>query len=388
MVNNGLGHATGDTLLREVADRLKVCVREADTVARIGSDEFIIVLEGLACEDQAFLVAEKLLKAMENPFPTSKQEFFLGCSIGISLFPGDGDNAKSLISNADKALRLVKTQGRNGVQGYNAVKANCNNGPLVLDTDLRLALKRDELLLHYQPQIDLLSGKILGLEALLRWQHPRLGFVSPMEFIPLAEETGLITAIDEWVLRAACSQARMWQDAGLPSLRMAVNLSPYHFIRAGLPQQIGEILSETGLDGRYLALEITERLLIQDLERAVTIAHKLKTMGIQLAIDDFGTGYSSLNYLRCLPIDCLKIDRSFVNNITIDRDGAAIAAAIIAIAHNLKLEAIAEGVETEAQLALLKSQCCDALQGYYFSRPLPPREMANLLRSHHSKSSS
>jgi EAL domain-containing protein (putative c-di-GMP-specific phosphodiesterase class I) len=305
---------------------------------------------------------------------------FINCSIGVSLFPHDGHDAHSLLRNAAIALRRVKSQGRNAAQRYNPLMNNHSSELLALDTDLHRALTRGELKLYYQPQIDLQSGAIIGLEALLRWRHPRRGLVPPAQFIPLAEATGLITALDEWALRTACDQAKAWQAMGLAGLRIAVNLSSYQFLRAALPERIAQILVETGLDSTCLTLELTESLLIQDVEQAVIISRQLKEMGIQLAIDDFGIGYSSLNYLKRFPIDCLKIDRSFVNDITTDPDDAMIAAAIIAIAHSLQLSVIAEGVETAEQLSFLRAQGCDAMQGYYFSRPLPVAQVTALLQ--------
>lgn len=384
MINDSLGHAIGDVLLQTVAARLKACMREGDTMARLGGDEFVIVL----LEDQlgkwpqelvSSTLAYRILEVLEQPFSLKGRELFISCSIGISLFPGDGEDPQTLLQNADAAMYRAKQQGRNGVQFYTQNMNARALERLELEKDLRYALKRQELELYYQPQVDLEHGQIIGMEVLLRWHHPQRGWVSPAQFIPLAEETGLIVPIGEWVLRTACAQARAWQDQGLPAVCIGVNLSARQFLQVDLIDLVARVLQETGLAPTCLELEITEGLLMQDVERAIDTLGVLRSMGVRLSIDDFGTGYSSLNYLKRFPIDRLKIDKSFVNDIIIDADNAAIVLAVIAMAHSLRLKVIAEGVETETQLAFLRSKNCDEIQGYYFSRPLPATEMAALL---------
>lgn len=384
MVNDSLGHGAGDVLLQTMAERLKASVRKGDTVARLGGDEFVLVLENLSQENHAAMVAGKVLETMRQPFTLEEQEIFVTCSIGISLFPKDGDDRQTLLKNADIALHRSKEGGRNTIQFYAAEMNVRTLERLTLENHLRRALERRELVLHYQPQVDLSTGRMVGLEALLRWQHPELGIISPAEFIPLAEEIGVIVPLGEWALRQACTQMKTWQDEGLPALPVAVNLSARQFIQAGLTELVGRTLEETGLEARYLELEITESLLMKDMEGAVVTLRALKAMGLGLAIDDFGTGYSSLSYLKRFPLDRLKIDQSFVRDITTDPDDAAIALAVIAMAHSLRLKVIAEGVETEAQLTFLRTRGCDEIQGYYFSPPLPAEEMAALLQTNHT----
>jgi len=380
-VNDSLGHAAGDALLKAVAARLTTCVREGDTVARLGGDEFVIVLEELPQADLATLLACKVLEVMKAHFTLAGQEFFVNCSIGISLFPKDGQDGPTLLKNADTAMYRAKERGRNMIQFYAAEMNARAFERLTLENGLRHALEAGELMLHYQPQVDLASSQIIGMEALLRWRHLKLGMIAPAEFIPLAEATGLIVPIGEWVLKTACAQIRAWQEAGLPALTVAVNLSTRQFMQAGLTDKIAEILTETGLDAHYLELEITESLLMQDVQGAIDIMRTLKARGVKLAIDDFGTGYSSLTYLKRFPVDRLKIDQSFVRDITTDPDDAAITQAVIAMAHSLRLKVIAEGVETEAQLAFLRSRDCNEAQGFHFSRPLPPDEATAWLLS-------
>ncbi len=381
VINDSLGHTGGDELLQAVAHRLQTCVRVTDTVARLGGDEFVIVLEGLSKDESTVTITRKVLDAMSVPFTVADQEVFVNCSIGIGQFPKDGDDAQTLLKNADTALHRVKAQGRNGFQFYTAAMNARASERLALETSLRRALEREELTLYYQPQVDLKSGGVIGLEALLRWRHPHLGLLLPATLVPLAEETGLIIAIGEWVLRSACAQAKDWQNTGQPVLPIAVNLSARQFMQADLTDRVIQILEDSGLPNGYLKLEVTESLLMQDVERAVMILQDFKSQGIQLAIDDFGIGYSSLNHLKRFPIDWLKIDRSFVRDITTDPDDAAITATVIDMAHHLKLGVIAEGVETEAQLSFLTSRSCNAIQGYFFSPPLTAQDAAALLRN-------
>lgn len=380
LINDSLGHGAGDALLQAVAERLTASVHRDDTVARLGSDEFVIVLENLADEESVAVAARKSMTALETPFVVNHQELFIDCSIGISVFPRDGNTAETLIKNADAALHRAKERGRRSLQFYTAEMNARIIERLTLENGLRHALEGGELELHYQPQVDLVNGRIIGVEALLRWRHPQWGMISPGEFIPLAEANGLIVPMGEWALRIACTQARAWQVAGLPEISVSVNLSSRQFAQADLIDRLAQILRETTLDASHLELEITESLLMEDVEGAIVILKALKDMGVHLAIDDFGTGYSSLNYLKRFPIDRLKIDQSFVRDITTDPGDAAIAQAVISLAHSLRLKVTAEGVESKTQLSFLKTRSCDEAQGYYFGRPIPAEEMAILLQ--------
>ncbi len=379
-INDTLGHDAGDVLLKSVAERLVSGLRRVDTVARLGGDEFAVILEGIRRPEEAATVAQKLLTAMARPFTLDGQEVFVGLSVGIAMYREGGEDAKTLIRNADAAMYRAKEQGRNNFQFYKPEFNIQVLERLALESSLRRALEREAFLLYYQPQVDLASGRIIGMEALLRWQHPERGLMSPAEFIPVAEETGLIVPIGEWVLRQACTQNRAWQAAGLPPVRVAVNLSARQFRQRALAGTIARILNETGLDPQYLELELTESLLMENTQASSSILAELKAMGLQIAIDDFGTGYSSLSYLKRFPIDTLKIDQSFVAEITTDPDNAAIVIAIIALAHSLRLKVIAEGVETEDQLAFLRAQRCHMSQGYLFCRPLPAEALTPWLR--------
>ncbi len=379
-VNDGLGHSAGDALLQAVGTRLKSSSRKIDTVARLGGDEFVIVLENIRHESQVTSIACKVRKALEKPYIIEGHECFITCSIGISLFPKDGRDAETLLKNADVAMYKAKEKGRNNIQYYSQEMNLHSRERLLLEHELRHAIERQQLVLHFQPQMELKTGKMLGVEALLRWQHPQRGLIPPADFIPLAEETGLIISIGEWVIQTAAKQTKTWHDNGLPQLRVAINLSPRQFMEKNVTDMIADILKQSELDPYYMELEITENLIMRDLDNAVTTLQTLKSMGVQLAIDDFGTGYSSLNYLKRFPIDRLKIDQSFVRDIDTDPDDAAISSAVIAMAHNMKLKVIAEGVETEAQLNYLKSHFCDEVQGYYFSRPLPANEITAVLK--------
>jgi diguanylate cyclase (GGDEF)-like protein/PAS domain S-box-containing protein len=379
-INDSLGHDAGDLLLVQVAARLSGSVREGDTVARQGGDEFVLVLSELKTEDDVPGVAQKILKMMSAPFVISGRELYVTCSIGIATYPKDGEDRQTLLKNADAAMYRAKETGRNNVQYY-ATEMNIKAMErLVLEHDLRHALERDEFLLHYQPQVDLRTGEIAGMEALVRWQHPELGLIPPARFIPVAEDSGLIVALGEWVLRTACAQNKAWQLAGLSPLSVAVNLSARQFRQPDLVEKVAAILGETGLDPAHLELELTESLVMQDVEKTIVTLGRLKAMGVQLSVDDFGTGYSSLSYLKRFPIDTLKIDQSFVRDITTDPDDAAIAKSIISMAHDMQLKVIAEGVETEDQKNILQQRHCDEMQGYFFSRPVPAAEFEKLLR--------
>lgn len=379
-VNDGLGHAAGDTLLRAAATRLLACGRGEDTIARLDGDTFVIVLENLHREDHVVRFAQKILEALALSFHIESHECFITASVGVSLYPKDGQNMETLLKNADSAMHRAKDNGRDTIQFYSQDMHVRALERLTLEQSLRYALERNELELHYQPQMDLHHGRIIGVEALLRWRHAQRGLIPPAEFVPLAEETGLIEVIGEWALRTACQQARLWQREGLPPLRMAVNLSPRQFLRPGLVEMIDQILKETGLEPGHLDLEITEGLLMKDVEGNIATLRALKRIGVHLSIDDFGTGYSSLSYLRRFPIDQLKIDRSFVNDVVTNQDNTAIALAVIAMAHSMRLKVIAEGVENPAQLAFLQKHLCDEMQGYYLSHPKPARQISALLR--------
>ncbi len=378
-VNEGLGHTAGDALLRAVAARLLSCGRKEDTIVRVGGDELICMLEGLRQEDQVANFAQKLVKTLEAPFQIESHECFITASVGVCLFPKDGDDVETLLKNADTAMYRAKENGRDNIQFYARDMHIRALERLMMEQDLRHALERQELELHYQPQMDLREGRIIGVEALLRWRHPLHGLLSPLKFVPLAEETGLIESIGEWVLRTACQQAKAWQQQGLPVLRMAVNLSPRQFLRPGMTSMVARILAETDLEPQNLDLEITESLLMKDVEDSIATMHALKAIGVRLSIDDFGTGYSSLNYLKQFPIDQLKIDKSFLHEVMDSQDDAAITLAIIAMAHSLRLTVIAEGVENETQQVFLHANQCDEIQGYHLSRPVPPQQIPALL---------
>jgi len=378
-VNDSLGHAAGDRLIQHVAERLRTCLREGDTVARLGGDEFTLLLPGVAQVVDAARVAEKVLDALRAPFLIEDRELLATASIGISLYPEDGRDADTLVKNADAGMYRAKQQGRDNYQlcapALNATALE----RLALEGSLRHAVGQDELVLHYQPVLDVASGRVRAMEALLRWRHPELGLVPPADFIPLAEMTGLIIAFSPWVLRTACAQARAWQDAGHPGLGVAVNLSARQFQHPDLPGQVKRALEETKLEARFLELEISETSAMQGPEANVPTLRALKALGVRIAIDDFGTGCSSLGYLKRFPIDALKIDRSLTAEIPGDADDAAIANVVIALAHTLKLRVVAEGVETNDQLSFLTARRCDQAQGYLFGSPRPAKDCTEML---------
>jgi diguanylate cyclase (GGDEF)-like protein len=378
VINDSLGHSVGDRLIREVAARLRACVREGDTVARLGGDEFTVLLPDVGQAVDAAKVAGKVLDVIRVPFDIDGREIFVTSSMGISLYPDDGRDAETLVKNADAAMYRAKEQGRDRYLLYTPALNATALERLALESSLRKALPNDELLLHYQPIVDVATRRVHGVEALLRWNHPELGLVPPADFIPLAEVTGLILAMGPWVLRTACAQARAWQELH-PGLRVAVNLSARQFQEPGLVGHVTDALADTGLDPRLLQLEITESSAMQNAQAAIQTLRELKALGVGLSIDDFGTGYSSLSYLRRFPIDTLKIDQSFIRDIGADPDDAAIASAIIALARTLKLSVVAEGVETAEQLAFVARHGCDQTQGYLFSRPLSAQRCADLL---------
>jgi len=378
VINDSLGHAFGDLLLKSVSRRLQGCLRDHDTIARQGGDEFTVILHDCT-EESAKNVAERMINELANPFVLNNHEVTISPSIGISLYPSDGTNPDTLIRNADRAMYQAKDHGKNNYQFYEKDMEAQYTKRLKLENDLRKALARKEFVLYYQPQVDIHSHEVIGVEALIRWNHPENGFISPAEFIPLAEETGLIVPIGEWVLYTACLQNKAWQDAGYTPMRMSVNLSARQFRQTDIDVLVDRVLKETGLDPKYLDLEITENMSMFDVDMTTETLQKLKRLGVNISIDDFGTGYSSLNYLKRFPIDSLKIDQSFVHDIHSDTDDAAIVKAILAMAHSLDLKVVAEGVETERQLSFLKEQKCDQAQGYYFNRPLSPEHLESML---------
>ncbi len=380
-INDSLGHEAGDRLLQDVARRLRHHLRESDTVARLGGDEFVVLVEDCADVRELDAIAQNILNAVGRPYVLSGQEYHVTGSIGISTYPADGQDPAALLKNADIAMYLAKDRGKNNFQFYSPQQNAHSFERLALESALRHALERSEFVLHFQPKVEIATGSIVGVEALLRWNHPDLQMVTPNQFIPLAEETGLIVPIGRWVLRTACAQSVAWQREGLPPLRIAVNLSARQFAHDGLLADIATALEETGMAPRGLELEITESMVMQNPERAVITLTRLREMGISVSIDDFGTGYSSLGYLKRFPVDNVKVDRSFIKDLPHDQDDAAITRAVIAMAQSLRMRVIAEGVETREQLAFLREHGCDECQGYYLSRPLPAGEFALLVRS-------
>jgi diguanylate cyclase (GGDEF)-like protein/PAS domain S-box-containing protein len=379
-INDSLGHSVGDLLLQDVAERLKRSAREQDTVARLAGDEFLIVLTDVKDIPDAAVAAERFMDAMTAEFVVQSHPLSISCSLGISIFPEHGADGETLIKNADAAMYCAKDYGRDNFRFFTEDMNAQVVERLTLENSLRLALDKKELFLEYQPQMDIGTGRITGLEALLRWQHPELGLVPPDKFIRIAENSGLIMPIGEWVLRTACSQARKWQDEGLPAVPVAVNVSAVQFRQEGFRELIRRVLHETGLASQYLELELTESLLLSNADVRLLVLQELKAMGLRLAIDDFGTGYSSFSYLRQFPVSKLKIDRSFIRDVAVNPDDAAITTAIISMAKSLNLKVIAEGVENEEQMSFLRAHHCDEIQGYYFSKPLSTDEVVDKLR--------
>jgi len=379
-INDSLGHSVGDLLLQEVAERLKTWAREQDTVARVGGDEFLIVLTGLKDVADAAVATERIVNLMTAGFVVRGHPVNVSCSIGVSIFPEHSADCETLIKNADAAMYSAKENGRNRFQFFTEDMNAQGVERLTLENSLRLALDKKELFLVYQPQMDIATGRITGLEALLRWQHPDLGLVPPDKFIRIAENSGLIVPIGEWVVRTACCQARKWQDEGLPPVSVAVNVSAVQFRQEGFCELIRRVLHETGLAPQYLELELTESLLLANADLMLSVVQELKAMGVTLAIDDFGTGYSSFSYLRQFRVSKLKIDRVFIRDVAVNPDDAAITTAIISMAKSLRLKVIAEGVEDEAQMSFLRAHQCDEIQGYYFSKPLAVDKVADKLR--------
>lgn len=377
-VNDTLGHALGDQLLKDVSARLVHCLRRQDTVARLGGDEFLLLLTGLKVKADVKTIAQKIMNCLQPTFSLEGLDLQISASLGVALYPDAGKDAEALVKNADTALNRAKELGRENFQFYSEAMNALSFRQLGVESQLRKGLERSEFFLQYQPQFNVQTGKLAGMEALVRWQHPERGVVSPAEFIPLAEETGLVIPLGKWVLRTACQAARNWLDAGFDMVPVAVNLSARQFQADDMPELVAAVLSETGLAPRYLELEITETVIMQDLEKTIDQLQRLMQLGVTIAVDDFGTGYSSLNYLKRFPIHVLKIDRSFVKDIGKDNDDSAIVGAVIALAHNLKLEVVAEGVETAEQLSFLKERGCEKAQGFLLGYPLLVEEVPAL----------
>ncbi|CAH1904561.1 EAL domain-containing protein [Candidatus Nitrotoga sp. HW29] len=380
-VNDTLGHSFGDELLRIVAAELKLCVRESDTVARLGGDEFVLLLDDPVGPTMPGAIAERIGARLGVPVMLAGQEHIVTGSIGISTYPEDGGDAEVLLRQADIAMYRAKESGRNGFQFFTEEMQRRIDARVALEQGLYRALQRNEFVLHYQPQVDLASGRVIGMEALLRWQSPELGLVPPMQFIPVAEESNLIVTIGQWVLEQACATLRRWQNSGVPLVPMAINVAASQFANQDLDKLVRSTLERHAVAPRWLSLELTEGLSMEDPESSIALMNRLKAIGITLSIDDFGTGYSNLSYLKRFPVDKLKIDQSFTRGLTFVPEDGAIITAVIRLAHSLGLRAVAEGVETIEQLRMLTAEGCDEIQGYYFSRPVPEEEMIAMLQS-------
>lgn len=380
-INDSLGHAVGDHLLQLVAKRLVECVRQSDTVSRQGGDEFVLLLPLIEHAEDAALAAEKMLAALTAPHRVDGHDLHVSVSIGISIYPDDGRDAQALIKCADTAMYCAKESGGDNYKFFEPEMNARAVQRQTVEASLRRALEAQEFVLHYQPKINLESGAIVGVEALIRWQHPERGLLWPAEFVPIAEDCGLILPIGRWVLREACRQGQAWRLDGLPPITVAVNTSALEFRAKDFLNNLRTTLAETGLAPRYLELELTESVLMRDAEVADSVLHAVSNMGVKLAIDDFGTGYSSLSYLRRFPIDALKIDQSFVQQMSANPDDATIVSAVISIGKSLKQRVVAEGVETPEQCGFLRAQQCEEGQGYFFSRPVPAKSLATLLQA-------
>jgi len=376
-INNAYGHLQGDKLLKKAGTRIASCLREDDTVARMGGDSFNLLLPNIGSDESAGKVAQKILDSLKVPFDLGEREVFAAASIGVALYPYDGHDASTLLKNADTALQRAKERGRNCHHFFDPAMNVRAENQMSLELRLRRAIEGNEFSLYFQPQVDAVSSRIIGAEALIRWHDPATGIIMPDLFIPLAEQTGLINTIGKWVLHAACAQATSWLESGQPVLRIAVNLSPRQFQRADIYRKVDQVLKETGLPPECLSLEVTESAVMQDVDHAIETLVRLKNLGVHLAIDDFGTGYSSLSYLKRFPIDLLKIDRSFIMDIPNVPDDIAIVSAVIAMAHQLNIKVLAEGVQSVEQRNILLSHHCDELQGYLFSKPLPADEFSH-----------
>jgi diguanylate cyclase (GGDEF)-like protein len=380
-INESLGPSNGDRLLRAIASRLSTCIGSEDFIARLSADQFALILTPVEREDAAANIPQILLNSLSIPFIINGQEIFLSASIGISLYPRNGTDIDTPIAHAETAMFAAREQGGNQYEFYRPQLQISAPERLTLETNLRYAIEREEFEVYYQPQVNLSSGQIIGAEALVRWQHPERGIISPASFIPLAEETGLIIPLGEWVLKTACLQAKAWRDAGFDPLRIAVNLSGRQFSQSQLKQRLIEILEQTELEAQWLELELTETMVVQNIDATIARFQEIRELGIQVSIDDFGTGYSSLSYLQKLPFDTLKIDRCFVRELSSNPKNAALTEAILQMARSLNLQTIAEGVEIQAELKFLCEHHCDAMQGYLYSKPLPAQEFQTLLVS-------
>jgi diguanylate cyclase (GGDEF)-like protein/PAS domain S-box-containing protein len=383
-INDGLGHMIGDELLKTVAQRLSLRISESDTIARMGGDEFVIVFPNVEKEETIYEEAQKILTELAKPIFIEEKELHITTSIGISFYPHDGDDVNTLLKNADMSMYLAKENGRNNFQTYTAELDRKLTQRMTLENHLRSALERREFIVYYQPLMNLRNDRICGMEALIRWMHPELGLISPQDFIPIVEEDGLIIPIGKWVMEIACQQLKDWHQQGFTDLCMSVNLSGRQLQQPDIIDIVRQTLETTNLDPEHLELEITETTLLENTEETIDKLHQLKEVGIHLSIDDFGTGYSSLNYLKRFPVDKLKIDRSFVQDLTSNQNNASITIAIINLASSLQLTVLAEGIETEAQLTFLKENNCDQGQGYYFSKPVPADEFLVLLKKYNS----
>ena len=379
-LNQSYGHIVGDLALKEIAKRLGSCIRDSDTMGRMSGDEFALILSKIAKEEDAAIVANKVLNIMREVFVIDGREVSLTGSVGISLFPADGKDAETLTRNASTAMRKVKDTDGDAYNFFTAAMNDMVSKRLTLEGSLRKALERNEMHVFYQPQFDVKTKKVIGMEALIRWIHPEHGMISPLNFIPLAEETGLIVPIGEWVLRTACAQNQAWMDAGFSPMRVGVNLSMRQFKEKDMIDMVRRALKDSGLSSKHLELELTEGTAMHDADGTIAVINDLKSSGINVSIDDFGTGYSSLSYLKNLPINTLKIDQSFIKNMAENRNDTAIVKAIINMAHSLTLNVIAEGVETGQHLDILGQLGCDEVQGFFFSKPLPVAEFEKLLR--------
>ncbi len=391
LINDTMGHGVGDQLLQATADRLIEGIRKTDSigfsasalgssVARLGGDEFTILLEDIEDSKTVTRVAERLIQIVARSVQLGDQEVYTSTSIGISIYPNDGTNAEMLLKNADAAMYHAKAQGRNTFQYYTAAMNEASVQQLILENNLRKALENHELCLHYQPQVSVTTGQLMGMEALIRWKHPEKGFISPSVFIPVAEETGLIMEIGEWVLKQACQQGASWAQLGYKQVPISVNLSAKQLREEKLTEMIAQVLVDTGMEAKYLGIELTESAIIVEPDMALSRLQSIKSLGIKLSLDDFGTGYSSLSYLKRFPIDTLKIDQAFIRDIKIDQEDAALVKAIIAMAHGLGMQVVAEGVEHQEQLEFLGANACDFIQGYLFSRPLPAEDIEQYLK--------
>ena len=380
-INDSLGHVIGDQLLQAVASRLQRCVRRSDTVGRRGGDEFLVILSEVEHEKDAGIIAAKLLAVLTVPYRIARHDLHVPVSIGVSLYPDDGEDAQELINNADTAMYHAKQNGRNNYQFFRREMTARAIERQFIEGSLGVALERNQFSILYQPKIDLVSGAIIGVEALLRWRHPQRGYIPPSEFVPIAEDTGLILPIGQWVLREACRQSRAWLDDGLPQLPMAVNISALQFREIDFVERVRNVLDGSSLDPAWLELEITESALMLHAESTMSTLNSLKSLGVKLAVDDFGTGYSSLAYLRQFPVDSLKVDQSFVHAISSTSEESVIVSAMIGMGKSLKKRVLAEGVETREQMEFLAAAGCQEAQGYYFHRPLTPRDFADLYKS-------